>query len=110
MDEIEDLLPFEDRARGRRVFDRTTGSYRRAMQDACTLAGTADYSPHDLRHRRASLWLLHGIDPLCASQWTGHSDATLTLDTYGHVIVSGDDEWRDFWVGVYRDERLPREG
>jgi integrase len=68
MEEIEATCPPDDRTALRRVFPgagrQTIGN---AMRNACKTAGIANYSPHDLRHRRKSL----------------------TLDTYAHVLIDG---------------------
>jgi integrase len=44
------------------------------------------FSPHDLRHRRASLWHLGGVPAAEASSWLGHS-AQEHLRTYAHVVI-----------------------
>jgi integrase len=41
---------------------------------------------HDLRHTAASLMLNHGISPLIVANRLGHSKASITLDTYGHLL------------------------
>lgn len=110
LDEIVDLCSLEDRARDRKVFDRLTDAviYKDCVL-ACRDAGIAHYHPHDLRHRRISLWIAHGIDVVTVKTWAGHSRASISTDTYGHVIVGGSDAWRDFWLAVYdRERRLSR--
>jgi integrase len=57
----------------------TTDSYRRAIERACTRAGVAAWTPHQIRHSfatrvRAAL----GLDAARAA--LGHSDADVTLD------------------------------
>jgi integrase len=60
----------------------------------------------ELRHRRISLWLRHGFDPVTVSQWSGHTRKSMTLDVYGHVVLDPrQDEWRDFWTAVYDASR-----
>jgi integrase len=41
---------------------------------------------HDLRHACASLLLAQGVSPRVVMEVLGHSQITLTLDTYSHVI------------------------
>jgi integrase len=41
---------------------------------------------HDLRHGTASLLLAQGVNPRVVQEWLGHSQITLTLGTYSHVI------------------------
>jgi integrase len=107
LDEIEALVPLEDRSRERRVFPGLHDyKVRQMMERACVLAGTVVYSPHDLRHRRVSLWVANGIDPTTVKTWTGHSRASMSLDVYSHVLIDpADDEWRDFWATAYGRDR-----
>ena len=32
----------------------------------------------------------------------------MSSDTYGHVMISVDDEWRDYWLTEYERARSPR--
>lgn len=106
LDAISALVPLEDRARDRRVFPNLTESIvRHDVERACRDAEIAHYHPHDLRHRRVSLWTLHGIDAITVKTWAGHAKASMSLDVYGHVIVPGQDEWRAFWLDAYARER-----
>lgn len=41
---------------------------------------------HDLRHTAATLMLLQGIHPKVVQERLGHSDISLTLNTYSHVL------------------------
>ena len=55
----------------------TTGSYRRAIQRACDLAGIAPWHPHQLRHSRATeVRALHGVE--AAQVLLGHQRADVT--------------------------------
>lgn len=103
LDELADLCPLEDRTADRQVFPTLThDAVRRDLASACTAAGTAAYHPHDLRHRRISLWLRHKIDAVTVAQWAGHARASMSLDVYGHVTLDPrEDEWRIFWRAVY---------
>jgi integrase len=47
---------------------------------------------HDLRHTAASLMLNHGIPVLIVSKRLGHSKPSITLDVYGHLIPSRQEE------------------
>lgn len=47
---------------------------------------------HDLRHTVASLMLNNGIDVLVASQRLGHAHPNITLDVYGHLMPSMQNE------------------
>ena len=47
---------------------------------------------HDLRHTAASLMLNHGVPVIFVSRRLGHSRPSITLDVYGHLISSMQDE------------------
>ena len=52
-------------------------------------AGLADSIRfHDLRHSAASLLLVQGVHPRTVMELLGHSQISLTMDTYSHVIPS----------------------
>ena len=44
------------------------------------------YSPHDLRHRRGSLWHAWGMPARELAARMGHSKASMSLDVYTHVM------------------------
>ena len=41
---------------------------------------------HDLRHTAATLLLAQGVDPRTIMDTLGHSQISLTLNTYSHVL------------------------
>ena len=43
---------------------------------------------HDLRHTAATLLLAQGVDPRTIMETLGHSQISLTLNTYTHVLKS----------------------
>jgi len=47
---------------------------------------------HSLRHTHASMLIASGVDILTISRRLGHSSPTITLNTYGHLVVGGDDK------------------
>lgn len=55
---------------------------------ALKAAGLPDIRIHDLRHSHASLLLAAGVNPKIVQERLGHSQISLTLDTYSHVIPS----------------------
>ena len=84
---VTDTVPREDRTLDRPVFvgfgaDR----FRTAITRGCKAAGVPAFSPHDLRHRRATLWHLQGVPAVEAASWLGHS-AQEHLRTYAHVVI-----------------------
>jgi integrase len=47
---------------------------------------------HDLRHTAASLMLNYGIPVIIVSRRLGHARASITMDVYGHMIHSKQEE------------------
>jgi len=64
----------------------------RHFKSAIKKAGLPDIRFHDLRHSHASLLLAAGVNPKIVQERLGHSQISLTLDTYSHVIPSLQDE------------------
>jgi integrase len=56
------------------------------MSRACKTAKIPHYSPHDLRHRRATIWHHEGVPLRELQDRIGHSSALLTLDWYTHAM------------------------
>jgi len=91
MDAIEATCPLEDRVPERRVFQGLHESAaRQEMTRACRDAGIPHYSPHDLRHRRITLWHQSGVVARELAERVGHSRPSMTLDTYSHVMPLGE--------------------
>lgn len=87
MRQLEQTCPLEDRLPDRRLFPRiTTQGLRGAMATACRLGRIPHYHPHDLRHRRASLWHLQGIPDAVLAERMGHERASFSKDVYVHVM------------------------
>jgi integrase len=47
---------------------------------------------HDLRHTAATLLLSSGVHPKVVQERLGHSQISVTLDTYSHVLASMQEE------------------
>ena len=47
---------------------------------------------HDLRHTAATLMLQQGVHPKVVQERLGHSDISMTLNTYSHVLPVMQDE------------------
>lgn len=60
----------------------------RAFKDTLKRAGLPNLHFHDLRHTAATLMLKEGIHPKVVQERLGHSQISLTLDTYSHVLPS----------------------
>lgn len=84
---IEETCPFDDRTPERRVFQGLTeaGCYQ-AMVRACQTAGVPHYHPHDLRHRRITIWHQSGVPARELAERAGHSRPSMSLDVYSHVM------------------------
>jgi integrase len=64
----------------------TEDSTYRAMARACKLANVPHYHPHDLRHRRLTIWHQAGVPAREVAHRSGHSRTSEALDTYSHVM------------------------
>lgn len=65
---------------------------RRSFARLLGASGLPKLRFHDLRHTAASLMLNHGIPVLIVSKRLGHSKPSITLDVYGHLIPSKQEE------------------
>jgi integrase len=87
MDELALTCPLEDRNADRKVFAGFTGDgAKNAMARACKLAGITHFHPHDLRHRRITIWHHSGIPAKVLAERAGHARASMSLDVYSHVM------------------------
>lgn len=50
---------------------------------------------HDLRHTCASLLLASGVSPRTLMEWMGHSQISLTMNTYAHVMPAAKQDAAD---------------
>jgi integrase len=91
MEAIEQTCPFEDRTPERRVFQGVTeATAYQTMTRACQTAGVPHYHPHDLRHRRISLWHQSGVTARELADRAGHARPSMSLDVYSHVMPAGE--------------------
>jgi integrase len=87
MDAITLTCPLEDRVPGRRVYIGFTADVaKNVMARACKTAKIPHYHPHDLRHRRLSLWHGQGVPARELANRAGHSKPSMSLDVYSHVM------------------------
>ena len=56
------------------------------MTRACSSAGVPHYHPHDLRHRRITVWHQSGVPARELAERAGHSKPSMSLDVYSHVM------------------------
>ena len=74
MDAVAATCPLEDRTAERRVFPGfTTSALQAAMSRACKHAGIPHFSPHDLRHRRLTIWHHEGIPARVLAERAGQA-------------------------------------
>lgn len=59
-----------------------------------------DIRSHDLRHAHATLLLAASVHPKVVQERLGHSQISLTLDTYSHVIPSLQSEAADRFESI----------
>jgi integrase len=87
MDEIALTCPLEDRTAERRVFPGfTPDAAKNVIARACVAAGIPHFHPHDLRHRRISIWHHGGVPARVLAERAGHARASMSLDVYSHVM------------------------
>ena len=65
----------------------TPSVIKNVMRRACQNAGLSLYSPHDLRHRYASVQIARGVPVTNIAAQLGHSRKSMTLYTYSHVLI-----------------------
>lgn len=58
----------------------------RTLEAIASKAGIEHVNPHALRHTFATRMLERGVHPKVVQEMLGHSDITLTLNTYSHVM------------------------
>ncbi|MBA3375249.1 MAG: tyrosine-type recombinase/integrase [Actinobacteria bacterium] len=68
------------------MFGLNHSAARQAMSRACRLAKIPNYTPHDLRHRRITLWHQSGVPARELAERAGHSRPSMSLDVYTHVM------------------------
>ena len=85
---VATLPPREDREPNRPVFPGVNQErLRTAIARACRASGTPMWSPHDLRHRRISLWHRQGETWALIGARVGQRSLSVTADTYTHVLL-----------------------
>ena len=61
---------------------------RRSLKPICMQAELPAIRFHDLRHTCATLLLTDNVHPKVVQEQLGHSQISVTLDTYSHVLPS----------------------
>lgn len=88
METIAETVAREDRTEDRRVFAGFNADVaKNAMARACRTAGLPHFHPHDLRHRRGTIW---HHDPAVSireqMERGGWSRSDIAIDTYSHLM------------------------
>ncbi|MFJ3642906.1 tyrosine-type recombinase/integrase [Streptomyces sp. NPDC090108] len=68
---------------------------RKSWNRAIHRLGLPAYTPHDLRHKWATVTLSNGVPIHEVSRWMGHRTISVTVDLYGHVTQDGADRCRE---------------
>jgi integrase len=82
--------------------------FSRIYKDFVKTRGAGDIRFHDLRHTHASELLRRGTPLKTVSERLGHANATITLNTYAHVMT-GDDEKASDLVGDFLEKQLTKQ-
>jgi integrase len=102
---IDESLPLEDRTPERKVFQGISeASAYQAMLRACQTAKVPHYHPHDLRHRRITIWHQSGVPARELAERAGHSRPSMSLDVYSHVMPA-DEVPADTFRSLLTNER-----
>src|SRR5437764_12211115 len=73
-------------------------------------AGLPDMCFHDLRHSSATLLLSAGIHPKVVQEILGHSQISMTMDIYSHVLPTMQEEAMNKLndiIGTQKDDENP---
>lgn len=85
------------------VFTTHEGNYlalttiRRAFNSILKQAGLPHMRFHDLRHSAATILLSRGTHPKVVQEILGHSQISMTLDVYSHVLPSMQEDVKKRW-------------
>jgi integrase len=71
------------------------GNFYRAFKEMLKAANLPDIRVHDLRHTAATLMMQEGTHPKIVQSRLGHSQISLTMDTYSHVMPDMQNEIAD---------------
>ena len=85
--ELDPILP-----NGAGNLEAQSNLMRRGFHPALRRAGLRHIRFHDLRHRYASLLIENGEHPKYIQTQMGHSSIKITMNTYGHLMRSTNNE------------------
>lgn len=88
-------------APGTRVFNMNPSAYGKHLIKHAAAAGIPRIRVHDLRHSHASLLINLGVSPLVISERLGHEKVSTTLDIYGHLYPSKQEEVSEMLESIF---------
>ena len=65
---------------------------QRRADEAWAEAGLERITPHACRHTFASLMIAAGVNAKALSTFMGHTNISITLDRYGHLMPGSEEE------------------
>lgn len=77
----------------------------RVMKRISKAANVTSIRFHDIRHTHASILISEGVDIVRVAARLGHSDPTITLKNYAHLIPNQDDEVADIFHNAIQKSR-----
>jgi integrase len=93
------------------VFPNSRGGYLHpnhlgeAFRELLEEAGLPSIRFHDLRHSAATILLSMGVNIKVIQEMLGHSDISITLRVYGHLLPSMQQEAVDRWDSVFQERK-----
>ncbi|MFF9787841.1 MULTISPECIES: tyrosine-type recombinase/integrase [Streptomyces] len=84
------------------------GLVRASWDRAIKRLGLRKYTPHDLRHKWATVTLTNGVSIHEVSRWLGHRSIKVTVDRYGHLTQDGRERCRQVVAATF-EGYLPEE-
>lgn len=85
------------------------GLVRKSWDRAIARLGLSPYTPHDLRHKWATVALTNGVSLHEVSRWLGHRSLKVTVDRYGHLTQDGRERCRQVVEATF-GTRVPTVG
>jgi integrase len=79
---------------------------RRDFKAILTSAGLPRMRIHDLRHTAATLLLAQSVQPRVVMETLGHSQISVTMDTYSHVLPALNSEVAQKMNAVLTSNRI----
>lgn len=75
--------------------------FKKLLQEA----GLPHMHFHDLRHSAATILLSMGVNMKVIQELLGHSDISITLGLYSHLMPSMQQDVTDKWDDEFRDDK-----